>query len=199
MELCCVRGGTEKKERKARGWHFLQGKSDRMLRWKSRREREDGGRDESADQQPSTLFSPPFISLHFPHLACCTSPSFPHQHHHQTCSASSHGWSALRFPSAGGEKHLYPGSPARLHVLIKRSSVRTDSVITTSAIQALYDSPETRGGRKIKHLLFLSMSLLCSHGFLLSYKGNCQEELFTINCLKYKHRAEADYCICWQC
>lgn len=112
---------------------------------------------------------------------------FPHQHHHQTCSASSQGWSALRFPSAGGEKHLYQGSPERLHVLIMLSSVLTASVISTSAIQALYESPATCGGRKIKHLLSLSISLLCSHGFLLSHKGNCQEELFTISCLKYRH------------
>lgn len=130
--------------RRKRGRHFRRGSSRQNAEMKEqRRETVVRGKDESSYQQPSTLFSPPFISLHFPiwpialHTAFLISiiirvkPALL-----LPGTASSQRWSALHFPSAGGgDKHLYPGSPARLHVLIKLSSVRTDSVIITSAIR----------------------------------------------------------------
>ena len=88
---------------------FSSGKSDRILRWRSRR------KDEIADQQPSTLLSSPFISVHFPHLACHSILGSARQHHHQCKTLlvsvwlrflpGSVGWPGISL-TAVREKHL---------------------------------------------------------------------------------------------
>lgn len=82
---------------------------------------------------------------------------------------------------------------------LSSSRLYSQPVITTSAIHhSVWISRDQRREEKKTPGLSVSISLLCSHGFLLCYKGNCQEELFTISCLKYECPTRADFCICWK-
>lgn len=105
-----------------------------------------------------------------------------------------HCWSALRFVFICQRETPVARSPhktACLHQALVCTHSLCNHHISCSTLRMKHQRP-----REENRTPALSVSISSSYGFLLGYKEKCQEELFTISCLKYKHLTRADFYIC---